>query len=58
MATAARSGEHRPISRREWRTIALLGLPTLGLSLSVTTVTAYLPKVASEFIGSSAVIVE
>jgi MFS family permease len=46
----------RRLTREERRTLALLGAPTLGLALSVTTVTAYLPKVASGFVSSSIVI--
>jgi len=34
----------------------VLGAPTLGLALSITTVTAYLPKVANEFVSSNVVI--
>ena len=49
-------GEDRELSRREKRTLALLGAPTLGLALSITTVTTYLPKVASGFVSSSIVI--
>jgi MFS family permease len=34
----------------------VLGLPTFGLALGITTVSSYLPVVASKFTGSSAVI--
>ena len=46
----------RPLSGEERRRIALLALPTLGFALSITVVTTYVPVVASDFVGSSAVI--
>lgn len=48
-------GERR-LSGDERRRIALLALPTLGFALSITVVTTYVPVVASDFVGSSAVI--
>ena len=44
----ARAGEEheRALSRREKRTMALLGLPTMALALAVTMVTTYLPVIA------------
>jgi MFS family permease len=63
-AGPARSGsrsragdEHeRDLSRREKRTVALLGLPTLALALAVTMVTTYLPVIAQGFAGSTVVV--
>ena len=51
---AARSD--RELTGREWHRLALLGLPTFGLALAITVVSTYLPTVAREFTGSSAVI--
>jgi MFS family permease len=46
----------RELKRGEKRTVALLGLPTMALSLSVTMTTTYLPTVAHEFVSSNVVI--
>ncbi|HEV2820326.1 MAG TPA: hypothetical protein VGW11_07460, partial [Solirubrobacteraceae bacterium] len=46
----------RRLSGEERRRIALLALPTVGFALSITVVTTYVPVVASDFVGSSAVI--
>jgi MFS family permease len=46
----------RPLRRGEWRTLAILGLPTFALALAITTVTTYLPVVASSFAASTVVI--
>jgi MFS family permease len=52
-----RGGAHeRALSGREKRFLALLGMPTLALALSITTVTTYLPLVARQFTGSTTVI--
>jgi MFS family permease len=46
----------RELERGEKRTVALLGLPTMALSLSVTVTTTYLPTVAHAFVSSNVVI--
>jgi MFS family permease len=46
----------RPLTGDEKRTVALLGIPTLALALSITVVTTYLPVVADGFAGSTFVI--
>src|SRR3954447_25647846 len=56
--TARGETEHadRPLRAGEWRTLAILGLPTFALALAITTVTTYLPVVASSFAASTVVI--
>ena len=55
-ATDERSnGGERPLRRGERRTLALLGVPILALALAITTVTTYLPVLASSFAGSTVV---
>src|SRR5919199_3508814 len=57
MARTGEGGrEERPLSGDEKRFLALLGLPTLGLALSISAVTSYLPLVAQKFTSSTAVI--
>jgi MFS family permease len=51
----ARDDQERPLRRGEWRTLALLGVPTLALALAITVVTTYLPLLASSFAGSTVV---
>ena len=46
-------GEERDLSTSEKRTVALLGVPTLALA--VTVVTTYLPSVAHAFVSSNIV---
>jgi MFS family permease len=46
----------RSLSAKEKRRLGLLGLPTLGLALSITVVSAYLPKVAEQFTQSTTAI--
>lgn len=46
----------RGLRSDERRVLALLGLPTLGLALAITVVSAYLPTVAREFTASTTVI--
>lgn len=46
----------RAMSSDEKRLVALLGVPTFGLALAITTVTTYLPPVAREFTDSTTVI--
>jgi len=41
-------GDDRPLRRGEWRTLAILGLPTFAAALAITAVTTYLPVVASD----------
>src|SRR3954470_17039658 len=55
-AERAREGDERPLRGGEWRTLAVLGLPTFALALAITTVTTYLPVVASGFAASTVVI--
>lgn len=51
------SQEHRPAPGTPERgPLALLGLPTFGLALSITMVSTYLPKVARQFTTSTTVI--
>src|SRR3954451_5420383 len=63
MSTAVQGGARReteqtdrPLRTGEWRTLAILGLPTFALALAITTVTTYLPVVASGFAASTVVI--
>src|SRR5690349_9812112 len=51
-----RERSDRDLTAREWHRLALLGLPTFGLALSITVVSTYLPTVAREFTGSTTVI--
>src|SRR4051794_856825 len=53
MATAT---SERSLSGSERRDLAVLGLPTFGLALSITVVSTYLPVVAKGFTGSTTVI--
>ena len=46
----------RPLTGTEWRALAILGLPTFALALAITTVTTYLPVIASGFAASTVVI--
>jgi MFS family permease len=46
----------RSLKGSEKRVLALLGLPTLALALAITVITTYVPKLASQFTGSTAVI--
>jgi MFS family permease len=58
VATTARTpgkGD-RPLTRDEWRLLAVLGLPTFAYALATTVATTYLPVVASEFIRSTTVV--
>src|SRR3954467_3528710 len=55
-AERARHGDERPRRAGEWRTLAVLGLPTFALALAITTVTTYLPVVASGFAAPTVVI--
>jgi Na+/melibiose symporter-like transporter len=50
------TGAERTLSGTEKRELALLGLPTFGLALSITVVSTYLPVVAKSFTGSTVVI--
>src|SRR3954452_5435719 len=52
----ATATHERPLSGDERRAVALLGIPTLALALSVTVVTTYLPVVAEGFGGSTVTI--
>jgi hypothetical protein len=57
-ATPERRGADRELDRGEWRALAILGLPTFALALAITTVTTYLPVIASDFAASTVVIGE
>jgi MFS family permease len=62
MAATADTGDsrgdsaERPLRRGEWRTLAVLGVPTFALALAITTVTTYLPVIAQGFAASTVVI--
>jgi MFS family permease len=51
MATA-----ERPLRRGEWIALAALGVPTFAFALAITTVSTYLPVLASSFAASTIVI--
>ncbi|MFL5883769.1 MAG: MFS transporter, partial [Thermoleophilaceae bacterium] len=51
-----RQQEERPLSGVEKRVLALLGMPTFGLALSITAVTTYVPLLAQQFTSSTAMI--
>jgi Na+/melibiose symporter-like transporter len=55
-ATAATTRSDRALSTREKRTLALLGLPTFGMALSITTVSTYLARVVERFTDSTLLI--
>lgn len=46
----------RRLEGREWRLLAILGLPTFAYALATTVATTYLPVHASEFVGSTTVV--
>ena len=46
----------RRLEPAEWRALTILGLPTFALALAITTVTTYLPVIASGFAASTVVI--
>jgi MFS family permease len=52
----SRGGDERSLKGPEKRLLALLGLPTFGLALSIGTVTTYVPLLARQFTSSTAVI--
>jgi MFS family permease len=52
----SQGGDERPLKGAEKRLLALLGLPTFGLALSIGTVTTYVPLLARQFTSSTAVI--
>lgn len=56
MGGTAAGPRERGMSSGEKRTVALLGVPTMALSLAVTVVTTYLPVAAHEFLSSNVVI--
>lgn len=56
MAATETRQQERPLKKEEKRVLALLGLPTLTLALTITVVTTYVPKLASEFTGSTTII--
>ena len=53
---ATATHQERSLRKREKRVLALLGLPTLTLALTITVITTYVPKLASKFTGSTTVI--
>ncbi len=55
MSTSTSSSE-RALRGPEKRALAVLGLPTFGLALAITTVTTYLPSLARSYVGSTALI--
>jgi MFS family permease len=56
VSVAATQARRRAVTGSEWHRLALLGLPTFGLALSITAVSTYLPTVARRFTGSTTVI--
>lgn len=50
------AGGRTRLSPEERRLLALLGLPTFGLALSITIVSTYLPVVLKDFTDSTTVI--
>src|SRR3954468_1442838 len=59
MSTTAPSrsrASDRALRGGEKRTLAILGLPTFGMALSITTVSTYLSRVAEQFTSSTIVI--
>jgi MFS family permease len=55
-STEIAQGAERSLSGSEKRTLALLGLPTFGLALSITMVSTYLPKAVEQFTSSTTAI--
>src|SRR3954453_22445854 len=55
-SSPATATHERPLSGDERRAVAMLGIPTLALALSVTVITTYLPVVAEGFGGSTVTI--
>jgi MFS family permease len=47
----------RPLRGREWRLLAVLGLPTFAYALATTLVTTYLPVLASTFAGGTTTVI-
>lgn len=45
----------RPLRRHEWTELAILGVPTFAFALAITTVSTYLPVLASSFAASTTV---
>jgi MFS family permease len=56
MADQPQREHERPLRTGEKRVLALLGLPTFGLALSITAVTTYVPLLARHFTSSTVVI--
>ena len=56
MATSSSERRERGLQAREWRLLAILGLPTFAYALATTVATTYLPVLAQEFTGSSTVV--
>ncbi len=57
MGTAAdMATTERPLRRHEWTELAILGVPTFAFALAITTVSTYLPVLASSFAASTTVI--
>jgi MFS family permease len=55
-AAANQDEEDRPLRAEERRTLAFLGLPTLGMALALTTVSTYLSRVVEGFTSSTVLI--
>jgi MFS family permease len=53
---ASEQQKERPLRGEEKKALALLGLPTFGLALSITAVTTYVPLLAEQFTSSTTVI--
>jgi MFS family permease len=54
--SSATTTDDRALRSEEKRTLALLGLPTFGMALAITTVSTYLSKVAEKFTTSTLLI--
>ncbi len=55
MADGAEQEREEPLTRREKRILALLGMPAFALALSITVLTTYLPVLAQRFTSSTTV---
>jgi Na+/melibiose symporter-like transporter len=54
--SSATTSDDRDLRGEEKRTLALLGLPTFGMALAITTVSTYLSRVAEKFTTSTLLI--
>jgi MFS family permease len=54
---ASTTTSDRPLRGREWRLLAILGLPTFAYALATTIVTTYLPVLTSTFAGGTTTVI-